>query len=122
MPGGTVKLLGLDFQIRGPLPKEEIRKLLIELNREFILLVNSDENVRPYLEHYPFEIKNIEITLFFRDARGMKLNDPHISIAGISRGRLDYQVLTRTDGIPSVKSESVESYEEALEALKSSIP
>jgi hypothetical protein len=118
MPEGVVKLLGLDFQIRGPLPKEEIRKLLIELNKEFIALVNSDENVRSHLEHYPFEIRNIEITLFFIDSHGHELDDPYIGIAGISRGRIDYQTIITNNGVPSVKNEFVESYEEALEALK----
>jgi hypothetical protein len=116
MPGGAVKLLGLDFQVRGPLSKEEIRKILIDLAQDFVVSVNSDEAIKPYLENYPFEIKNIEITLFFMDSRNIRLNDPYIGIAGISRGKLDYQILITTD-IPSIKSEFDESYEEALQAL-----
>ncbi len=102
MPGGIVKLLGLDFQVRGPLLREEIRKILIESVHDFLVYVNSDAAVRPYLENYPFEIKNVEITLFFIDAQGLELDDPYIGIAGISRGRLDYQILITIDDIPSV--------------------
>ncbi|PJD93785.1 MAG: hypothetical protein CK425_12410 [Parachlamydia sp.] len=116
MPRGIVKLLGLDFQVRGPLSKEEIRKILIALSQDFLVSVNSDEAIKPYLENYPFEIKNIEITLFFMDSRNIRLNDPYLGIAGISRGKLDYQILITTD-IPSIKSEFDESYEEALQAL-----
>ena len=65
MPGGVVKKLGLDFQIIGPLSREEARKILIEISQKFLLFVNDDEAVRPFLVNYPFEIKNIDIGLFF---------------------------------------------------------
>jgi len=117
MPGGIVKLLGLDFQMRGPLSKEEIRKILITLGEDFLVFVNSDENIKPYLKNYPFRIENIEITLFFLDLKRMELLDPYIGIAEISGGPLNYKILTRTDSILSIKSASEESYEEALQAL-----
>ncbi len=117
MPGGVVKLLGLDFQIRGPLSKNEIRKILIDTAQEFLTSVNSDVAVRPYLENYPFKIKNIDITLFLIDAKGIRLDDPHIGIASISRGTLDYDILITTD-IPSIKSEFEESYEEVLKGIQ----
>jgi hypothetical protein len=117
MPGGVVKLLGLDFHIRGPLSREEIRKILIESAQDFLTMVNSDEAVRSYLENYPFKIENVHITLFCIDSRGFKLDDPYIGIAGIARGELDYKILITTD-IPSIKSEFEESYEEAMEALQ----
>ncbi|PJD93787.1 MAG: hypothetical protein CK425_12420 [Parachlamydia sp.] len=117
MPGGVVKLLGLDFQMLGPLSKEEIRKILITLSEEFLVFVNSDEAIKPYLKNYPFRIENIGITLFFIDSQRMDLDDPYIGIAEISRGFLEYKILITIDDIPSFKSTSKESYEEALEAL-----
>lgn len=118
MFGGPVTLLGLDCQIYGPLSREETRKKLIDLVQEFVFLVNSDEAIRPHLKNYPFEINNIEITLFFMDKSGRTLNDPYISIAGISRGKLDYEILITTD-IPSiVVSKYIESYEDAVKILK----
>ena len=113
MPEGVVKELGLSFQIQGPLIKEEIRKILITSAKDFLQIVNSDEAVRPYLTKYPFEIKNVEITLFLVDSQGIGLDDPYIGVAGLSRGELDYQILVTTH-IPKIKCESVESYEEAL--------
>lgn len=117
MPRGVVKILGLDFQMLGPRSREDIREILINSVQDFLLFVNSNEEVRPYLENYPFEIKNVEITLFFINSKRMELNDPYIGIAGISEGKLDYQILIDTDGIPSIKNEYVESYDEALNAL-----
>jgi len=117
MPGGIVKLLGLDFQVQGPLSKEEIRKILIALVQDFLVSVNSNEKIKPYLENYPFEIKNIEITLFFIDSQRMELLDPNIGIAKVSSGSLSYKILAKTNGILSIKSLSKESYEEALQIL-----
>lgn len=116
MPGGVVKLLGLDFQIIGPLSRDEIRKVLIESAQDFLACVNSDEAVRPYLENYPFEIKNIEIILFVIGSKGIRLDDPYIGIAGMSYGKLFYETLITTD-IPTTKSEFKETYEEAVQAL-----
>ena len=36
MPGGVVKLLGVHFQIVGPLPKEKLRKILLDASEEFL--------------------------------------------------------------------------------------
>jgi hypothetical protein len=117
MPGGDVRLLGLDFAIRGPLSKEEIRKILIDLVQEFLAFVNSDEAVRPYLTHYPFKIEDINIILFLKDAKGSGIDEPSIGIAEISRGILGYETIFRIDGIPSIKTVAEESYEEALKAI-----
>lgn len=118
MPDGVIKLLGLDFQMIGPRSKEEIRKILIELAQEFSIYVNSDDKIKPFLEDYPFEIKMVEITLFFIDLNHRGLTDPYISIAGISRGKLDYWTLVKSNGVLAIKSEFEETYQEALEILK----
>jgi hypothetical protein len=117
MPRGVVKELGLDFRIYGPLSRDEIRKVLVRSVQEFLLLVNSDEAVKPYLENYPFTFKNVDISLFLNGFNGNGLDDPHIGIAGISKGKLDYEILITTD-IPTTKSRFVETYEEALKALE----
>ena len=117
MPGGDVRELGLDFQIQGPLSREETREILIGLAHDFIAYVNSDERVRPYLKYYPFTVDNVDINLFFIDSKGYDLDDPYIGIAGIARGKLDYVILVTTD-IPNIKSKFIESYEEALKALE----
>ncbi|MCW3109842.1 MAG: hypothetical protein JWQ09_4348 [Segetibacter sp.] len=120
MPGGNIQLLGLDFQMIGPLPKEEIRKTLIQLAQEFLVCMNSNEAIKPYLETYPCGIKNIEITLFFVDSQGKDLDDPYIGIAAISRGKLNFKTIGEKDNIPSVKQRFEETYEEAVQALETS--
>lgn len=107
---GIIKLLGLDFQVQGPLSKDEIRKILINISQEFILKINSIEELKKLLQNYPFEIENIDITLFIIDSNGKGLDAPHIGIAGIKKGRLNYWSFIRKDNIPKIEEESIESY------------
>jgi hypothetical protein len=117
MPGGIVKLLGLDFQLLGPLEKEKIRNILIDSAQELLKNINADAEIRPYLESYPFTIQNVEINLFLIDAKGSEINHPDIGIAGIAEGELDYLTLLYTD-IPNQVTESKESYKDALDILE----
>ncbi|MFZ0565164.1 MAG: hypothetical protein WAM28_03165, partial [Chlamydiales bacterium] len=118
MPGGIVKLMGLDFQICGPLTKENIRKILISSAQELLLNINSNTEIRPYLETYPFTIKNVEMNLFILDSSRIRLDHPHIGIAGIVDGGLDYLTLVSIENIPKKITESQETYEEAIKTLE----
>ena len=85
MPGGVIKLLGLDFQIVGPLKKERIREILIDCAQELLNKVNTNSQIKPYLEQYPFTIKNVEINLFIVDSTRREINHPEIGIASIQK-------------------------------------
>ena len=117
MPRGVVKLLGLDFQIKGPLSKEELRKILINSVQDFLLFVNNNEDIQPYLENIPFEIKNINIIIFIVDSKGYGIENPHISNVDIRDDILEYQYIERTD-IPRIKRREKESIDEALKLLQ----
>ncbi len=113
MPGGVIKLLGLDFQIVGPLKKEKAREILTDLAQELLNKVNSDPAIQPYLWQHPFSIKNIEINLFITDSSRREINHPEIGIATISEGQISYLTLTYTN-TPQKISKTSESYEEAI--------
>lgn len=117
MPEGVIKLLGLDFQICGPLNKEEIRKILIDSAHELLTNINTNTKIKSYLANYPFTIKDVEINLFIVDANRREIKHPAIGIAGITRGELDYLTLFYTD-IPNKVTECTESYEEAVALVK----
>ncbi len=123
MPGGDIQFLELEFQICGPLSKDEIRKILIDAVHDFLADINSDSELCSYLKNHSLTIKDIGITLFLIDASGRDLDDPNLGIVGISRGELEYDTLVSTYDselkldIPSFKSKEHESYEEALREL-----
>lgn len=120
MPSCIVKLLGLEFDIIGPLSIDEIRTLLITLSDDFLYEINEDPNIRPYLESYPFTKDKINIVLFFKDKNLVRLVHPHVRIASIKKRRLEYLTFNSIS-VPGLESEYVESEEEALNILKNTI-
>lgn len=121
MTGGLadcVNILGLSFQIQGPLAKEQLREILIDCVEEFLAIINSNERLRPNLKNYPFSPKEIEITLFVIGRNEEDIFDPFIGVAYTTGGKLVYNTVDKDDTF-SYKSEAEESYEEALNIVKS---
>ena len=67
---GGVNRLGLSFQIRGPLSKEQLRAIIVDCVEEFLLPINTNERLRPSLKIYPFTADQIEIEIFVVDQSG----------------------------------------------------
>lgn len=116
MPSGVLKGLSFSFQMKGPLEKEKIREVLVKSGEDFYSMINADSSVKPYMEYYPFTIKNIDIDLFFIDQNGRGIREPYIGGAQLYNGKLEYWVLKNSE-FPEIASESEETYEEALQAL-----
>ena len=110
----NVNLLGLGFQIRGPLTQEQLRVILVGCVEAFLSAVNSNEEIRPHLNTYPFTAGGIDIGIFVIDSNGRGLSVPNIAIAQASRGTLDYITIDRTNGH---KNRVSETYEEAVQIV-----
>lgn len=115
----SVNVLGLGFQIDGPLTKEQLREILVNCEEEFLARVNQNENIRPYLKNYPFTSENIELDIYVQDSQtGLEAVDPNISVASISNGCVVYCSEFKDPKTPGYKSKEVESYEDALRIVK----
>ena len=117
MPGGIVKTLGIKFHIEGPLSKEDLRQILVNSTQNFVDYVNANQEIKPFLEKYPFEINNIDITLFLIDSSGKNIDHPEIGIAGIRNGKLYYRTLKYSE-MPPGKTCVEESYEDTVKILQ----
>jgi hypothetical protein len=93
MFGGILRELGISFQIVGPLTKEQLRSILVDCATELLCTINANENLRPYLIHYPFTIDQVTIKLFVVDERGYGIEPPKIAIAKAMKGKLTYVTL-----------------------------
>ena len=119
MPEGDVRMLGLQFQIRGPLTKAELRAITVDYVQVFLSHVNADEKVRPSLNHYPFGVEDLGMSIFVIDPTGREVEAPDISVVHLWKGDLVYRILQNDkDGMPVTEEEIIESYAEALEAMK----
>ncbi|OJU80237.1 MAG: hypothetical protein BGO10_01775 [Chlamydia sp. 32-24] len=119
-PMDVISNFTLSFQKNAVLNKEECRKLLLAMGNDFLLLVNSNQEVKPFLYKYPFEPKDICVTLFFRDQKDNFVEYPYISVASYRLGDLTYktQKYDREKNRFKTINEERESYEDALKILK----
>lgn len=116
MPGGPIQEVTLCFDTKHPYTKEQLRELLIKSSEDLLHQVNENKEIQEFLKEKPFTIKNIEIIIYNHDEKGLSLTDPHVSVANISQGRLNYSTIDPEDSF-KYKNEYEESYEEALKFL-----
>ena len=114
---GGVNRLGLSFQIRGPLSKEQLRAIVVDCVEEFLLPINTNERLRPSLKNYPFTANEIEIKIFIVDKSGRRVHDPEIMIAKEFQGTVEYLTVDK-DAKFGYKSSTEEDYEEALKIVR----
>lgn len=62
----NVKEIALTFMVLDPLTLSQGRRLYIELVEELLKRYNSNEEIIPYLNNYPFTYMNTEIDLIFK--------------------------------------------------------
>lgn len=112
-----VNLLGLVFQIPGPLSKNQLREILIDCVEELLNAINTNEKLRPYLKNYPFTAKEVEIKLFIIDQKGEDIYDPEIDVAAAHNGILRFTTTDKNNTFV-YKSQIKEDYETALKIVK----
>jgi hypothetical protein len=117
--GGPITKFSLSFDIRAPLSREQLRKLLIDCSKDFLAIVNTDKEVQPYLAQKPFTLENIEITIFNHDINGRTTFDPVIIVARISEGILNFRT-NDPDKKYAYKENYKETYEEAVKLIQES--
>lgn len=108
----NVNLLGLGFQIRGPLTQDQLRVILVDCVEEFLAAINNNDEIRPFLKLYPYTSEGIQISLFVIDPQGRSLYDPNIGVATVRRGVITYLITDKAKPL-IYKSEVRETYEEA---------
>ena len=59
--------IGLDFQSERTVNITEARNLLVRSVSKLLDAVNSNEDIRRYLDHYPYTAKGIELAIDFSD-------------------------------------------------------
>lgn len=120
MPEGDIQYLELKFQMYGPLKKDRLRKMLIEVANDFLNNLNHNMELCAFLNKGKLDIKEIGIELFLIDRCSKGLDHPNIAIASISKGILEYLTLANNEeNFRDFVSEEQESFEEAMQILQS---
>lgn len=108
----------LEFQIVGPLTKNELRVILIEWVDEFLALINTNEKLRPFLKKFPFTANEIDVGIHVIDEnKEHSVFDPYIFRAIARSGKLYFNTLDKKN-MYEIKTTEVEDFETAQKILK----
>ena len=112
-----INLMGLMFQIKHPLSKEECRGLIVSCAKEYLTAIEEKEEFQKYLFQSPFPLQNIEIDIYIHAKDNICMRYPNISIVCINCGKIYYKSFD--DEKPyGFKTTESEPYEEALRIVK----
>ena len=118
MPDGFIHNFNASFRVKKNLTIEQIRPLLVSVINDYLHIINDDKTIRSYLYKYPFTPEELSINLFFYDKNDNEIDDPDISVAGVSVGNLSYQSYKRRkNALPKTIKDIEESYEESIKIL-----
>ena len=113
-----VKVLALSFNCYDILSIESSRELVVNCVEQYLVTVNNNKEIRPYLHNYPFTEQNIDLTIFFYQGADFKDAIPgQVSCASALNGKIFYHTKDPED---EYKLETLhqETYEEALRIVK----
>ena len=105
--GGAVKGSGKGLRI------QQARKLLLECVNEYVAEINKHEEFKKYAHPFPFDFKNVSISILFTDkTTGMFYSPPRIATADALEGEFSYGTAPDPEGLLETVGE--ETYTEAL--------
>ena len=87
-----IKILALSFDYYKAVDMGQARELLMAAGTLFLHTINSNEQIRPYLENYPFRPENIEIAIFLKKPDGSKPDPDKLTVISMTNGVLRYKV------------------------------
>ncbi|MGB7127855.1 MAG: hypothetical protein WBD50_02035 [Candidatus Rhabdochlamydia sp.] len=110
-----IQAMHMSFHFYQEVDLKEARELLVYAISEYLLDINSDEEIRPYLHEYPFTSKNVEIRIWIYKPDGTCPSLDKIDYISAIDGILTYYL-----DLPETYSRQAickETYEEALKAI-----
>ncbi|CCB90056.1 hypothetical protein [Simkania negevensis] len=105
-----VEELSLSFECCRTMSIDEYRDLLVHCAEDFLDQVNSNEEIRPYLQNYPFSSKNIDLTIYVHSENKKRFDVGQLSCLAIQKEKIVYYYRDSEYTIELLKAEA---YEEA---------
>jgi hypothetical protein len=110
-----IRMLALSFRYYKEVDINQARELLMIAGTVFINNVNSNEQIRPFLQNYPFKPNNIQIRIFIQNPNGSGPDPGKLSAVTMVKGVLDYMI--NDPETNRLKTVYKETFEEATEKL-----
>ena len=113
----NVKNINISFASREMMDLGQARKLLISCSEELLRRINANDRIRPYLEHFPFSEKGIDLSISYFDSKLNHIQSKYIAGVFIINGNICYAVYDQEAS--TLKTVHKESYQEALKIVRS---
>lgn len=119
-----IKMLYLSFQYYEQMDIDDARGLLIEAVHIFLKSINEEGRIRPYLKNYPFEPKNIEMSIFFKKPDGSAVDPNKLCLVFLNnQGKLRYEKIDpETNHLITIHTETYGEAEERIEKVTTPSP
>jgi hypothetical protein len=88
---GSINMVTLWFDHDGLLSRDESRLMVVDATEILLEEFNKNEEVRPYLIHYPLESQNVNISIHIQDGSERSPFHPQIAVATSLHGRVEYR-------------------------------
>lgn len=111
-----VRMMAMSFAYYGEIDIEQGRELVVYCVNEYLLAINTNEEIKPYLIHFPFTPKDVEIRIFVSKRNGAEVEVGKFEGVSEIDGSLIYYI--KQPGFPSIRKVHEETYEEALAVLE----
>jgi len=85
-----IKVLDLAFYLPKSVSVEDARGIIVDFAELFLSVINQNNKIKPYLANYPFEAKNLALTIAFENEDGTDTYDPNLSSVILTRGKVFY--------------------------------
>lgn len=81
-------MLALDGEQK--LREEQGRVLFVTCAEELLQRLNQSEKIRPYLDHYPFRIEGIKLSISFHDNSYERVNKEYVAYISLIEDNIHY--------------------------------
>jgi hypothetical protein len=104
-----IKKLSIYFHYYNEIDIEQARELLMAAGTLLLDTTNANEQIRPFLQNYPFKPENIEIRIYIQKPNGREPDLGKLTIASIIDGILRYKIDNpETNGLKTIYEETFE--------------
>jgi hypothetical protein len=110
-----IQAMHMSFHFYQEVDLKEARELVVYAVNEYLLDINNNEEIRPYLHEFPFTAQNVEIRIFIYKPDGTCPSLDKIDYISAINGILTYYL-----DLPETYSRRAickETYEEALQSI-----
>lgn len=118
MPDNKVHYLTLGFSKDKNVTQDEARIMLFQLADEYLKIINQTEELKSSMANYPFDHRNVDISIYFQNKSHLTSQHPFLCVAGFSEGKLSYCTCDDKENVYRYKTCSYENYEEALKKIR----